>query len=78
MKKVFVVEWEEYEKGWGTRPDGYSVHTSPAKRDAYKVKYSAGSGIHTSMPIREFEKNDPKMYATAKSKGGTVYVEKLP
>lgn len=25
---VVVQEWEESEAGWGTRPDGYSVHTS--------------------------------------------------
>jgi hypothetical protein len=28
MPKVIVQKWEESERGWGTRPDGYSIHKS--------------------------------------------------
>lgn len=33
--KVIVQKWEESERGWGTRPDGYSLHLTMADRDAY-------------------------------------------
>lgn len=26
MAMAWVQEWEESERGWGTRPDGYTVH----------------------------------------------------
>lgn len=28
MPVVIVQKWEESERGWGTRPDGYSIHKS--------------------------------------------------
>ncbi len=78
MKKVFVVEWEEFEEGWGPRSDGYSIHTSESKMKAYKDRYGAPTGgIHSSMPLREFEVNDPKLYAIARSKGGSAHVARL-
>jgi hypothetical protein len=27
-RQVVVQKWEEHERGWGTRPDGYSLHPS--------------------------------------------------
>ncbi len=27
-KTVFVQNWEESERGWGTRPDGWTIHSS--------------------------------------------------
>lgn len=39
MKQVWCQQWEESERGWGTRPDGYSLHLS--KEDA--VFYSQRS-----------------------------------
>jgi hypothetical protein len=27
-RQVVVQKWEEHERGWGTRPDGYSLHLS--------------------------------------------------
>lgn len=26
VKQVYRLDWEESEKGWGERPDGYSLH----------------------------------------------------
>lgn len=38
---VVVQKWEERERGWGSRPDGYSVHLSDADRKAYIDDYWA-------------------------------------
>lgn len=32
---VVVQKWEETEAGWGTRPDGYSLHLTEEDRAAY-------------------------------------------
>lgn len=42
MGEVWVMEWEESERGWGTRPDGVSLHKSKADCDAYVKKYWEG------------------------------------
>ncbi|MDO8600300.1 MAG: hypothetical protein Q7R73_01605 [bacterium] len=40
MKRTVVVQkWEESERGWGTRPDGYSLHLSDADRKIYIKEY---------------------------------------
>jgi len=39
MTKVVVQKWEESERGWGVRPDGYSIHLTDADRHAYINKY---------------------------------------
>lgn len=35
MNTVVVQKWEESERGWGVRPDGYTLHKSMADRDAF-------------------------------------------
>ena len=76
--KVFIVEWEEYEKGWGARPDGYSASISLEERKRFSNEYSTGVGIHTSMPIRMFEVEDSSLYKKAKEAGGTIHLRRLP
>lgn len=39
MPVVVVQKWEESERGWGTRPDGYSIHPSHAARDSFVTDY---------------------------------------
>lgn len=41
-KELTVVcqRWEESERGWGVRPDGYSLHLTEAHRAAYIVNYT--------------------------------------
>lgn len=39
MPTVVVQKWEESERGWGTRPDGYSLHLNDADREAYIKAY---------------------------------------
>ena len=36
---VVVQEWLESERGWGTRPDGYSLHLSEEDRKEYIAAY---------------------------------------
>jgi hypothetical protein len=38
---VVVQKWEESERGWGTRPDGYSVHLTESDRIAFIAEYWA-------------------------------------
>lgn len=33
--EVIVLEWEQSEAGWGLRPDGFSIHRSPANCKVY-------------------------------------------
>ncbi len=40
--RVLCQKWEESERGWGTRPDGYSLHLSVADKDAFIRKYWDG------------------------------------
>ena len=37
--QVIVQKWEESERGWGTRPDGYSIHPDQAALDRYIKAY---------------------------------------
>ena len=37
--EVFHQPWIESERGWGVRPDGYSLHLSEADRDLYIEAY---------------------------------------
>ena len=39
--KMIVVcqKWEESERGWGTRPDGYSLHLTESSRQAFCQEY---------------------------------------
>lgn len=35
MKTIVVQKWMESERGWGIRPDGYSIHNTLADCHAY-------------------------------------------
>jgi hypothetical protein len=39
--RVLVQKWEESERGWGTRPDGYSIHPDEAALERYLEAYYA-------------------------------------
>lgn len=39
MTTVIVQKWEESERGWGCRPDGYSIHFSETDRKSYIDTY---------------------------------------
>ena len=42
MFNVVCQKWEESEQGWGTRPDGYSLHLTEEHRVEYIAEYWAG------------------------------------
>lgn len=35
-------EWWEMERGWGGRPDGWTLHKTPADRDKFVKRYWSG------------------------------------
>jgi hypothetical protein len=39
MPRVICQLWEEAEAGWGTRPDGYSIHLKEEDRITYQNAY---------------------------------------
>lgn len=39
-KTVFVQNWEESERGWGVRPDGFTVHISKDQLFGYVAWYN--------------------------------------
>jgi hypothetical protein len=39
MPEVVVQKWEESERGWGVRPDGYSLHKDEAARSRFIRAY---------------------------------------
>lgn len=38
---LHVLQWDETERGWGNRPDGFSVHGSAEEMEAYVAAYWA-------------------------------------
>ena len=36
---VICQQWEESERGWGVRPDGYSLHLTEEDREAYVTRF---------------------------------------
>lgn len=42
--------WTERERGWGQRPDGFTLHLSMADRDAYVVGYNAQWNSEPKVP----------------------------
>lgn len=39
MREVFVQMWEESERGWGSRPDGFSLHLNQEDLEKYVKAY---------------------------------------
>ena len=37
--EVIVQKWEESERGWNTRPNGFSLHLTDSDREAYIQEY---------------------------------------
>ena len=50
MPMVIVQNWEESERGWGVRPDGFTIHISQAQRDAYVAWYNKTFNNLSSAP----------------------------
>lgn len=77
---VLCQKWEESERGWGTRPDGYSLHLSEASRKQFISEY--WSSMPDAVPD-EYSRPDGTPYrcevdtavykAVKKSKNGCRY-----
>lgn len=57
--EVIVQKWEESERGWGSRPDGFSLHLTDEDRKAYIKEYWAGMPKETP---DEYERPDGTPY----------------
>ncbi len=62
---VVKVTWIESERGWGQRPDGYSLHLTNADADAYineagerETAYWRGQGKSASYVPDEYSRAD--------------------
>ncbi|HTW36581.1 MAG TPA: hypothetical protein VMD53_18325 [Rhizomicrobium sp.] len=51
--RAYLMAWEEKESGWGTRPDGWSLHVSPAGYEDYLKR-------HRAMNDERFERRTPR------------------
>lgn len=58
--RVICQKWEESERGWGTRPDGFSLHLTETDRQAYIKAY--WSSMPDAVPD-EYERPDGTPYA---------------
>ena len=61
-RKQFIAvcqKWEESERGWGTRPDGYSLHLSQQDKEHYIKTY--WEGMPDSVPD-EYSRPDGTAY----------------
>lgn len=56
-------EWEESERGWGIRPDGFSLHLNEAEMERHEKEYWAG------MPTKT-----PDEYSRPSDKGNPVFI----
>lgn len=50
MNKVILQLWEESERGFGTRPDGCSIHTDSDNRNKYIKSIYDSRKVKTKIP----------------------------
>lgn len=48
--KVFAQLWEESERGWGTRPDGTTLHLTVADAEAFIADYNKRYNSEPEVP----------------------------
>lgn len=77
MKIVFRVDWLESEFGFGTRPDGYSLHLTEEDSKAFIEEYWAtmpekvpDEYSRPNCPAYKFEVNDKVYNKIKQSKNG--------
>ena len=58
--EVIVQEWVESVRGWGTSPDGYSLHFSDMDRDAFVTEY--WHGLPDGIPPEVYSRPDGTGY----------------
>jgi len=50
LRLVICQDWEESERGWGVRPDGWTMHLTRSDRDAYVREYNQTFHVAASVP----------------------------
>ncbi len=68
MQKVLCQRWTETERGWGQRPDGFSLHITRENRDAYIVD-------HTKFLTKTYGTEPPDEYDFASGEPYIVEVD---
>ncbi len=61
MNAVYQVEWTEYERGWGQRPDGISYHKSKEVAEKYISDYNEKFNNEPSVPECYSKGSTPKL-----------------
>ena len=62
MTRLVIQKWEESERGWGERPDGYSVHKSEEDRVQFIDEYWARMKVAYKGVPDEYERPCGKPY----------------
>ena len=60
--KVIVQKWEESERGWGTRPDGFSLHLTESDRQKFVEEYWERQQAASPEPPDEYSRTDGTPY----------------
>lgn len=66
MNKVILQIWEESERGWGTRPDGCSMHIDLKEREKY---------IQAIYDSRKSDESIPNEYDRIVGEGVEAFIE---
>lgn len=65
MAKCWGIEWTEYERGWGCRPDGFSFHTCKEAGDEYVER--TYDNYPKEVPDVYSRADEPKLYEVSQS-----------
>ncbi len=63
---VYAVEWTEYERGWGSRPDGVSLHKSKEAAEKYVSDYDKKYNNESSAPDEYTKGGTPELVEVSK------------
>ena len=77
-KKIFVVDWYEFEKNWGSRPNGYSLHTTKEICNHYMHERVMNfSDYHSDDPTEPYHIAVSKaLYDSIEANGGTLVTDR--
>lgn len=50
MQQIWAVEWTEFERGWGQRPDGWSLHSSKDDAESFIKDYNDTNNTDNNPP----------------------------
>ena len=65
MNALYAVEWTEYERGWGCRPDGHSVHRNLNEAQRFITVYL--NNLPKEIPDEYSSPGEPKIMEVSES-----------